>query len=183
MAPYDIWQEQETPNDDSYVAKDDKVIAWSLVVVKKAQYKVRLAVKVGSEAQHAWVSVTGWEVESVHAIGGHVAVILESLSQQTTHVFMHENAEPFDPVYLIESCAEPDVVKPETIFIDVVISGTQIAIRFMKLKYTISTLNKAQQSKSKSQQAVRRKSTAEEGTGSSNSLSIRKPRPVPADSD
>ena len=50
LAPYDIWQEHETPKDDSYVAKEDEVIAWSLVVVKGAQYKVLPAVKVGSEA-------------------------------------------------------------------------------------------------------------------------------------
>ena len=126
--------------------------------------------------------MTGWEVESVHALGGHVDVITESPSQQTAHVFMHEFVEHFDPVYLIESCAEPNVVKPETIFRDAVVSGTKIATRFMKLKQTISALNKAQQSKSKPQQPMWRKATAEEGIGSSKPLSIRKPRPVPAGS-
>lgn len=177
LAPDDIWQEYETPKDDSYVPKADEVIAWSLVVVKGAQYKILLAVKAGTDAQHAWVSVPGWEVGSVHALGGHVDVILESPSQQTAHVFMQEIAEPFDPVYLIGNCAEPDVVKPATIFIDGVVSGPKIATRFIKLKQSISALNKA-----KSQQTVRRKATVEEGAGSSRPLSVRRPRPVPAGS-
>ena len=48
--------------------------------------------------------------------------------------------------------------------------------------HAITVLNKALQTKSKSQQPVRRKATTEEGAGSSRPLSVRKPRPVPADS-
>src|ERR1700738_4722666 len=40
----------------------------------------------------------------------------------------------------------------------------------------------AQQNKTKSQQPVRRKATKEEGAGLSRPQSVRKPRPVPADS-
>ena len=36
LAPDNIWQEHETPKDDSYVAKEDQIIVWSLVVVKGA---------------------------------------------------------------------------------------------------------------------------------------------------
>ena len=181
-APDAIWQEHETPKDESYVAKEDLVIAWSFLVVKAAQFKILLVLKVGTEGQHAWATVTGWEVASVQALGEHVDVILENSSLENAHIFMHEQAEPFDPVYVKESCAEPDIVKPDTIFIDAIISNTKVATRFTKLKQAINAINKAQQSKSKSQQPVRRKATAEEGAGSSRPQTVRKPRPVPADS-
>jgi hypothetical protein len=46
----------------------------------------------------------------------------------------------------------------------------------------MTVLNKALQSKPKSQQPVRRKTTAEEGAGSSRPQSVKRPRPVSADS-
>lgn len=50
-----------------------------------------------------------------------------------------------------------------------------------KLKYAINAINKAWQSKSKSQQTVRRKATTKEGARSSRSQTMKKPWVIPAD--
>ena len=47
-APEAIWQEHETPKDDSYVPKEGAVMAWSFLVVKTSQYKIVFVVKVGT---------------------------------------------------------------------------------------------------------------------------------------
>ena len=115
-------------------------------------------------------------------LGEYVDVVLENSAIQNVHMFMHEIAEHFDPEHVKETCIDPDVIKPESIFIDASISGTKVASRFTKLKIAVNAINKTQQSKSKSQQPVRRKATTEEGAGSSRPQTVRKPRPVPTDS-
>lgn len=182
MAPDDLWQEHETPQDDTYVPKNGSVFAWSVQVVKTAQFKLLFVVKVGTLESQTWAPVTGWEVTSVQALGDHVDVILENSALQNVHMFMHQIQQPFDAQYVKESCIEPDAIKPEAIFIDGSVSNTKVASRFVKLKHAVTVLNKALQSKPKSQQPVRRKATAEEGAGSSRPQTIRKPRAVPADS-
>ena len=122
------------PQDDSYAAKEDLVIAWSFLVVKAAQFKILLVMKVGTKEQYTWATLTRWQVASVQALGEQVDVILENFSLENAHMFMHEHAEPFDLVYVKESCTEPDIVKPETIFIDAIISNTKVATMFTKLK-------------------------------------------------
>ena len=182
LAPFEIVEEYETPTDDSYVPKEGILVAWSFSVVKAAQFKIMLVLKVGTQESFTWAVVTGWEVSSVQALGGHVDIILESSSQQTAHVFMKDVAQLFDPAYLREQCAEPEVIKPESIFVDQATSITKIATRFTKLRQAINAINKEAQSKSKTPVAARRKSTAEEGAWSSRPQTLRKPRPVPADS-
>lgn len=183
LAPEVLWSEHETPEDDSYVPKEGNVVlAWSFLVVKAAQYKILFAVKVGTPEKHTWSTLTGWEVTSVQALGDHVDVVLENSAVQNAHMFMHQFVEPFDAVHAKESCVEPETIKPETIFIDTSVSNTKVASRFTKLKQAITVLNKANQSKPRSAQPVRRKATTEEGAGSSRPQTVRKPRPVPADS-
>ena len=182
LAPDTLWQEHETPEDDSYSPKDGLVLGWSIQVVKASLYKMIFVVKVGTVEKHTWATLTGWEVASVQALGDYTDVILENSAVQNAHMFMHQFAEPFDALYANESCVEPEVIKPETIFIDASTSNTKVSSRFTKLKHAITVLNKALQSKTKSQQPVRRKATTEEGAGSSRPQSVRKPRPVPADS-
>src|SRR6202022_1047683 len=87
----------------------------------------------------------------------------------------------FDIIYAKETCVEPETIKPEAIFIDGNVTSTKVASRFTKLKQAITVLNKALQGKPKTQ-PVRRKATTEEGVGSSRPQTVRKPRPVPADS-
>lgn len=181
-APEAIWQEHETPKDDSYVPKEGTVMAWSFLVVKTSQYKIVFVVKVGTPEQNGWTTLSGWEVASVVGLGEYIDVVLENSAVQNVHMFMHEIAEPFDPEHVKETCIDPDVIKPESIFIDASISGTKVASRFTKLKIAVNAINKTQQSKSKSQQPVRRKATTEEGAGSSRPQTVRKPRPVPTDS-
>ena len=118
LAPDVVWKEYETPQDESYVPKDGLVIAWSLQVVKASQFKLLFVVKVGTFDQNTWATLTGWEVASVQALGDHIDVILENSTMQTAHMFMHQFSEPFDPLYVKDSCVEPDVIKPESIFID-----------------------------------------------------------------
>jgi hypothetical protein len=154
QAPDVLCEEYETPPDDSYVPKDGILLAWSLQVVKASQYKILFVVKVGTFEQHTWATLTGWEVASVQALGEHVDVILENSAVQNVHMFMHQFSEPFDTIYAKESCAEPEVVKPEAIFIDGNCTNTKVASRFTKLKQAITVINKAQQ---KPQQPVRRK--------------------------
>ena len=89
----------ETPPDDSYVPKDRIVLAWSLQMVKCAQFKMLFVVKVETHEQHTWATMTGWEVASIHALGDHVDVILEISSVQNVHMFMHQFSKPFDPIY------------------------------------------------------------------------------------
>lgn len=182
LAPDVLCEEYETPPDDSYVPKDGIVLAWSLLVVKAAQFKILLAVKVGTHDQHTWATIPGWEVANVQALGEHMDVILENSAVQNAHMFMHQFTEPFDAIYAKESCAEPDAIKPETIFVDGSVTTTKVAARYSKLKQAVTVANKAIQSKPKAQQQVRRKATTEEGAGSSRPLTVRKPRPVPADS-
>ena len=181
LAPNTIWEEHETPEDDTYVPKHG-VLGWSIAVVKTVQYKIVLAVKVGTSDKHTWATLPGWEVASIQALGDHVDVVLENSALQNAHIFLHQFVEPFDAIYAKETCVEPDVVKPASIFIDESVSNTKVASRFVKLKNAVNVLNKDLQTKTKSQQTVRRKATTEEGAGSSRPLSVRKPRPVPADS-
>lgn len=182
LAPDDLSQEHETPQDDSYVPKNGTVLAWSIQVVKAAQFKLLFVVKVGTQEKNTWAPLTGWEVTSVQALGDHVDVVLENTAVQNVHMFMHQFVEPFDALYAKESCAEPDAIKPEAIFIDGSVSNTKVASRFIKLKQAVTVLNKAIQNKPKPQQTVRRKATTEEGAGSSRPLSVRKPRAVPSES-
>ena len=182
LAPEMIWQEHETPEDDSYVPKDGVLLGWSIQVVKTSIYKIIFVLKIGTVERHTWANLTGWEVASVQSLGDYVDVILENTNVQNAHMFMHQFAEPFDATYVKETCVEPDVIKPESIFIDGSTSNTKVSSRFTKLKHAISVLNKALQTKTKSQQPVRRKATTEEGAGSSRPQSVRKPRPVPVDS-
>ena len=95
---------------------------------------------------------------------------------------MHQFSEPFEALYAKETCVKPDVIKPESIFIDGSTSNTKVSSRFTKLKHAINVLNKALQSKTKSPQLVRQKATTEEGAGLSRPQSVRKPWPVPVDS-
>ena len=182
LAPDHLWQEYETPQDDSYMPKDGIVLLWSVQVVKASQFKLLFVVKVGTYEQHTWATLTGWEVASVQALGDHVDVILENSAVQNVHMFMHQFSEPFDALYAKDTCVEPETIKPEAIFIDGSTSNIKVASRFTKLKHAITVLNKALQSKPKAQQPVRRKATAEEGAGSSRPQSVRKPRAVPANS-
>ena len=62
LAPDKIWQEFETPQDDSYVPKASTVLAWSVQVVKTSSFKIMLMVKVGTTDKTTWASVAGWEV-------------------------------------------------------------------------------------------------------------------------
>ena len=175
LAPNDLWQEYETPQDDSYVPKDGIVLAWSVQVVKASQFKLLFMVKVGTHDQHTWATLTGWEVVSIQALGEHVDVILENFAVQNVHMFMHQFSEAFDPLYAKETCVESETIKPEAIFIDGSVTNTKVASRFTKLKHAITVLNKALQSKPKTQQPVRRKATTEEGAGSSRPQTVRKP--------
>ena len=181
LAPDNLCDDYETPPDDSYVPKDGLVRAWSLLVVKAAQFKMVLALKHGTHENPSWTTLSGWEVTGVQALGDHVDVILENSAVQNAHMFMHQFSEPFDPVYAKESCAQPDVIKPEAIFVDGNVANTKVAARYTKLKQAVTMANKAIQSKPKPQ-PVRRKATTEEGAGSSRPLTVRKPKAVPADS-
>ena len=182
LAPDVIWQEHETPQDDSYVPKDGKIIAWSLQVVKASQFKILFVLKVGTVEQFTWTTLTGWEIASVQALGDYVDVVLENAAVQNVHMFMHQFSEPFDAAYAKESCVEPEVVKPESIFIDESVANTKVASRFQKLKLAVNALNKTKQGKTKTQQTVRRQATDQEGAGSSRIQTVRKPRAVPAES-
>lgn len=182
LAPDNIWQEHETPKDDSFVPKDGLVLAWSLQVVKAAQLKILFVLKVGTVEQFTWTPLTGWEVASVLAVGDYVDVVLENSAMQNTHMFMHQFIEPFDPAYVRESCVDADALKPESIFIDDSIANTKAASRFQKLKLAVNAINKAKQSKAKPQQTVRRQAADQEGAGSSRIVIARKPRAVPAES-
>ena len=181
LAPDHIWQEYETPQDDSYVPKDGLVLGWSVQVVKGSTFKLLFVIKVGTHQEHTWTTLTGWEVASVQALGDYVDVILENSAVQNAHMFMHQFTESFDTIYAKETCVEPETIKPEAIFIDGNVTSTKVASRFTKLKQAITVLNKALQAKAKTQ-PVRRKATTEEGAGSSRPQTVRKPRPVPADS-
>ena len=181
LAPDHIWQEYETPQDDSYVPKDGLVLGWSVQVVKGSTFKLLFVIKVGTHQEHTWTTLTGWEVASVQALGDYVDVILENSAVQNAHMFMHQFTESFDTIYAKETCVEPETIKPEAIFIDGNVTNTKVASRFTKLKQAITVLNKALQAKAKTQ-PVRRKATTEEGAGSSRPQTVRKPRPVPADS-
>jgi len=89
LAPDNLWQEYETPQDDSYVPKTNDLLAWSVVVVKTSSYKLLFAVKVGTHEQNTWTTLAGWEIASVQALGDHVDVILENSAMQNVHMFMH----------------------------------------------------------------------------------------------
>jgi len=80
LAPFEIVEEYETPTDDSYVPKEDSLVAWSFSVVKAAQFKILLTLKVGTAEKFTWAPVIGWEVSSVQALGAHVDIILENSS-------------------------------------------------------------------------------------------------------
>ena len=181
LAPDHIWQEYETPQDDSYVPKDGLILGWSVQVVKGSTFKLLFVIKVGTHQEHTWTTLTGWEVASVQALGDYVDVILENSAVQNAHMFMHQFTESFDTIYAKETCVKPETIKPEAIFIDGNVTSTKVASRFTKLKQAITVLNKALQAKAKTQ-PVRRKATTEEGAGSSRPQTVRKPRPVPADS-
>jgi hypothetical protein len=181
LAPENIWTEYETPEDDTYVPKDNTFLAWSVQVVKASQFKILLTVKIGTPTAHIWIPLPGWEVASVQALGDYVDVILENSTLQNTHMFMHQVSQPFDPDFAKETCIEPERIKPEAIFIDASVSNTKVASRFTKLKHAVTVENKAQ-SKPRPKNPPRRQATAEEGAGSSRPLSVRKPKPVPADS-
>jgi hypothetical protein len=181
LAPNAIWEEHETPEDDTYVPKDGIILGWSVLVVKASMYKIICHVKFGTQEKNTWAALTGWEVTFVQAMGDYTNVLENSLLQ-IAHLFLHQFSELFNAEHAKESCVEPEVIKPESIFIDASVSNTKVASRFTKLKHSITLLNKALQSKPKPQQPLRRKTTPEEGVGSSRPLSIRKPRPIPADS-
>src|ERR1700738_3038953 len=149
LAPDTLWQEHETPEDDSYSPKDDLVLAWSIQVVKTSLYKMIFVVKVGTVENHTWATLTGWEVASVQSLGDYTDVILENSAVQNAHMFMHQFSDPFDTLYVRESCVEPEVIKPETIFIDGSTSNTKVSSRFTKLKHAITVLNKDLHSKTK----------------------------------
>ena len=59
LAPDKLWQEYETPEDDSYVLKDGLVLAWSVQVVKASQFKLLFVVKLGTVEQHTWATLMG----------------------------------------------------------------------------------------------------------------------------
>ena len=65
LAPYVVWHEYETLEDESYMPKDGLVIAWSLQVVKASQFKILFVAKVGIVDQNTWATLTGREVASV----------------------------------------------------------------------------------------------------------------------
>lgn len=182
LAPDMIWQEHETPQDDTYVPKDGAVHGWSVQVVKTSIYKILFVVKVGTPESTSWTPLAGWEVTSVQALGEYMDVVLENSAVQSAHMFMGQNSEPFDSQYAKETCIEPGEIKPEAIFIDGSVLNTKVASRFTKLRHAITVLNKALQSKPKPQTTVRRKSTTEEGAGSSRPKTVRKPRAVPTSS-
>ena len=75
-------------------------------------------VKVGTVEKHTWATLTGWKVASVQSLGDYTDVILKNSAVQNAHMFMHQFTEPFDALYAKESFVKPDVIKPETIFID-----------------------------------------------------------------
>jgi hypothetical protein len=58
LAPYEIVEEYETPTDDSYVPKEDQLVAWSFLVVKAAQLKILLVLKVGTKESFTWAILT-----------------------------------------------------------------------------------------------------------------------------
>ena len=129
----------------------------------------------GTVEQHTWATLMGWEVASVRALRDHVDVILENSAVQIAHMFMHQFSEPFDPLYAKETCVEPETIKPEAMFIDGSVTNTKVASRFTKLKHSIMVLNKALQSKPKTQQPVRQNAMTEEGVGSSIPQTVKKP--------
>lgn len=92
-----LWQEHKTPQNNSYVVKEGRVLAWSLQVVKAAQFKMLFVVKVGTIEHHTWATLTGWELASVQALRDHVDVILENFAMLSAHMFMHQFSKLFDP--------------------------------------------------------------------------------------
>ena len=80
--------------------------------------------------QHNWAPLTGWKVASFQALGEHVDVVMENFAVHNVHMFMHKITEPFDPEHVKEICVDPDIIKPESIFIDASISNSKIASRF-----------------------------------------------------
>lgn len=70
------------------MAKEGRVLAWSLQVVKAAHFNMLFVMKVGTMRQHTWATLTGWEVASVQALGDHVDVILENSAMLNVHKFM-----------------------------------------------------------------------------------------------
>jgi hypothetical protein len=177
-----ICEEYETPPDDTFVPKDGLVLFWSVQVVKGAQFKILFVVKVGTVEESTWTPILNWEVASIQAMDDYLAVMLQNSSNENVHMFMHQFSEPFDVAYAKETCVEPDIIKPEAIFIDNSVVNTKVASRFLKLKNAVTAANKALQSKEKKPAPPRRGAPTEEGAGSSRPLSLRKPKPVPADS-
>lgn len=80
-----------------------------------------------------------------------------------------------------KSGIELDVLKSKTIFINESISNTMVASMFAKFKHAIKAINKAMQSTTKSQQAVRQTVTPQQGIWSSRAQTVRKMVVVPAD--
>ena len=115
------------------MVEEGRVLAWSLQMVKAAQFKMLFVVKIRTMEEHTWATLIGWEVASVQAFGDHMDVILENFAMLNAHMFMHQFSEPSDPVYAKESCIEPNLIKPELIFIDGNISNTKVASKFTKL--------------------------------------------------
>jgi hypothetical protein len=89
QAPDVIWQEYETPQEDSYVPKDPNFLAWSVQVVKGPQFKILFTTKIGTREAYTWTPIVGWEVASIQAMGDHVNVILENTANENVHMFMH----------------------------------------------------------------------------------------------
>lgn len=68
-------------------AKGIVVFAWSFLKVKVAQFKFLFVVKVGTEEQYTWATLTGWEGALVQALSEHVDVIIDnSFGHEYPHV-------------------------------------------------------------------------------------------------
>ena len=182
LAPDNIPEEHETPKEDTYVPKDDSIMRWSVQVVKAQQYKILLVLMVGTHESFTWTTVTSWEIASVQAMGDYVDIVLENSSLENAHVFMHQFTEAFDNGYVRDNCVDPDVVKPETFFLDDNITNSRVASRIQKMKLAINALNKTKQGKAKSNVTGRKQTAEQEGAGSSRIQLQRKPRSIPADS-
>ena len=182
LAPDNIPEEFETPKDLTFVPKDDTIMRWSVQVVKAQEYKILLVLMVGTHENFTWTTVTNWEIASAQAMGDYVDIVLENSSLENAHVFMHQFTEPFDNGYVRESCVDPEVIKPESFFIDDNITNTRVASRFQKLKLAVNAINKTKPTKAKTTVTVRRQATDQEGAGSSGIKLRRKPRAIPADS-
>jgi hypothetical protein len=51
-------------------------------------------------------------------VGEHLDIVLENVALVNVHMFMHQISKPLDATHARDLCVDPDIVKPESFFID-----------------------------------------------------------------